>query len=82
MRSSLSIPNSDSISPDNSIFFALVLAFALRVFMTFFGSRVLDSSAVNLNYTDIDYNIFTDAAQFVLEGDAFTSFMMMMMWQG
>ena len=75
MKSSLSIPKSDSISPANSIYYALVVASTLRVFMTFFGSRVLDSSAVNLNYTDIDYNIFTDAAQFVLEGDARTSIM-------
>ena len=55
----------------NSVFMTLVVASALRLFMTFFGSRVLDSSAVNLNYTDIDYNIFTDAAQFVLEGDVY-----------
>ena len=75
----MSTPKSDSISPDDSIIYALVVASALRVFMTFFGSRVLDSSAVNLNYTDIDYNIFTDAAQFVLEGDACVSFMMMVM---
>jgi hypothetical protein len=37
--------------------------------MIFFGSRVLDASTADLNYTDIDYNIFTDAAQFILEGE-------------
>lgn len=36
--------------------------------MIFFGSRVLDASNSGLNYTDIDYNIFTDAAQLILEG--------------
>lgn len=53
-----------------SIMTILSVAFALRLFMTFFGSRVLDASKSDLNYTDIDYNIFTDAAQLILEGRA------------
>lgn len=53
-----------------SIVTILSVAFALRLFMTFFGSRVLDASKSDLNYTDIDYNIFTDAAQLILEGRA------------
>ena len=47
----------------------LIVAFMLRLFMVFFGSRILDASASNLNYTDIDYNIFTDAAQLVVAGN-------------
>lgn len=54
--------------PQTSIMTILSVAFALRLFMTFFGSRVLDASKSDLNYTDIDYNIFTDAAQLILEG--------------
>lgn len=56
--------------PQTSIVTILSVAFALRLFMTFFGSRVLDASKSDLNYTDIDYNIFTDAAQLILEGRA------------
>lgn len=48
----------------------LSVALLLRLFMTFFGSRVLDTSKSDLNYTDVDYNIFTDAAQLILEGEA------------
>ena len=58
-----------SMIDGNSISSILLVAFVVRVFMTFFGSRVLDASTADLNYTDIDYNIFTDAAQFILEGE-------------
>jgi hypothetical protein len=58
-----------SIADGNSISSILLIAFVVRVFMIFFGSRVLDASTADLNYTDIDYNIFTDAAQFILEGE-------------
>ena len=37
--------------------------------MVFFGSRVLDTSTSGLHYTDIDYNIFTDAAQLIILGE-------------
>ena len=46
----------------------LGVALAVRLFMVFFGSRVLDAADSELNYTDIDYNIFTDAAQLILNG--------------
>ena len=49
----------------------LVVALILRIFMVFFGSRVLDASAHDLKYTDIDYNIFTDAAQLIISGEIF-----------
>jgi hypothetical protein len=46
----------------------LITAFVIRLFMIFFGSRILDKSVYDLKYTDIDYNIFTDAAQLVVSG--------------
>jgi hypothetical protein len=47
-----------------------ITAFLIRLFMIFFGSRILDKSVYDLKYTDIDYNIFTDAAQLVVSGQS------------
>lgn len=49
----------------------LMVALIMRIFMVFFGSRVLDISAHELKYTDIDYNIFSDAAQLIISGELF-----------
>lgn len=48
----------------------LITAFLIRLSMIFFGSRILDKSIYDLKYTDIDYNIFTDAAQLVVSGQS------------
>ena len=53
---------------ENRIETVLLAASLIRLFMVFFGSRVLDVSGLDINYTDIDYNIFTDAAQLILAG--------------
>ena len=62
---------SNSTSAGSRIETILLVALILRIFMVFFGSRVLDVSAHDLKYTDIDYNIFTDAAQLIISGDIF-----------
>lgn len=54
----------------SSITFILLIGFFLRLSLTFIGSRILDKS-IALKYTDIDYNIITDAAQLILLGNLY-----------
>lgn len=50
-------------------FWHTVVAFFIRILLIFF-SQWYDNDDTGVHYTDIDYKVFTDAAQHMLEGDS------------
>lgn len=53
-----------------SFFWHTVFAFIIRLLMIFFSQWYDDDDDTGVHYTDIDYKVFTDAAQHMLEGDS------------
>lgn len=52
-----------------NFFWHIVFAFFIRLLMILF-SQWYDNNDTGVRYTDIDYKVFTDAAQHMLEGDS------------